>query len=206
MSIAKPTGHTSVMAFDGREVKCLGYSRLDMVVGGEKVVQNARVAEQLVGGLDVVIGMDVIDKLGGVTVVEETVKFGKTEVCAVTALQRGAPDVLDKDFEAYFDGHVWTVRYFWNELGEPRLKNVVGEYSNKLDEEKTKCYEAEIERWIKEEILIPWNSKGDGLLPLMAIEQQTKNKIRPVLDFRELNNHVKCHTGDDGVAMLMMVP
>ena len=36
-----------------------------------------------------------------------------------------------------------------------------------------------------------------GVIPLMAIEQPTKNKIRPVLDFRELNESVKCHTDDD---------
>ena len=31
----------------------------------------------------------------------------------------------------------------------------------------------------------------------MAVEQPTKNKIPPVLDFRELNESVKCQTGDD---------
>ena len=31
----------------------------------------------------------------------------------------------------------------------------------------------------------------------MAVIQPTKNKVRPVLDFRELNEYVKCHTGDD---------
>ena len=34
------------------------------------------------------------------------------------------------------------------------------------------------------------------MLPLMAAIQP-KNKVRPVLDFRELNEHVKCHTGND---------
>ena len=36
-----------------------------------------------------------------------------------------------------------------------------------------------------------------GILPLMAVEQPTKNKVRPVLDYRELNAHVECHTGDE---------
>ncbi|XP_068240133.1 uncharacterized protein [Palaemon carinicauda] len=31
----------------------------------------------------------------------------------------------------------------------------------------------------------------------MAVEQPTKNKVTPVLDFWELNVNVKCHTGDD---------
>ena len=36
-----------------------------------------------------------------------------------------------------------------------------------------------------------------GILPLMAGEQQTKSKVRPVFDFRELNEFVECHTGDN---------
>ena len=31
----------------------------------------------------------------------------------------------------------------------------------------------------------------------MAVEQPTKHKIRPVLDFRELNENVSCHTGGE---------
>ena len=35
---------------------------------------------------------------------------------------------------------------------------------------------------------------GGRRYPLMAVEQATKNKVRPVLDFRELNKSVECHT------------
>ena len=35
-----------------------------------------------------------------------------------------------------------------------------------------------------------------GLIPLMAVEQQSKAKVRPVLDYRELNQHVFAHTAD----------
>ena len=31
----------------------------------------------------------------------------------------------------------------------------------------------------------------------MAVVQPTKNKTRPVMDFREFNTHVECHTGGD---------
>ena len=34
-------------------------------------------------------------------------------------------------------------------------------------------------------------------MPLMAVVQPTKNKVRPVLDYRELNEYVACHTGDN---------
>ena len=57
-------------------------------------------------------------------------------------------------------------------------------------------FEKEIERWIDERILIPWSGKVEGVLPLMAVVQPTKNKVRLVLDFRELNKFVACHTKD----------
>ena len=45
---------------------------------------------------------------------------------------------------------------------------------------------------------MPWRERGEsGILPLMAVEQQTKGKVRPVLDFHELNEFVECHTGDN---------
>ena len=77
------------------------------------------------------------------------------------------------------------MRYFWNGKGEPRLKNTVPEYAKKLSADKQQEYKAEIERWIAEGILVPWEGEVEGILPLMAVEQPTKHKVRPVLDFRE---------------------
>ena len=193
----KVSGETSVLAFDGREVRCLGYSRLSVEVGGETVVQDVRVVESLVGGVGYVLGMDIITKLGGVTVDGNIVKFGKSGVCAMTVCQERKPDIEDIDFEAYFDGTGWTVRYFWNELGEPKLKKMIGQYDKQMGDEQRRSYEAEVERWIDEGILVPWSGEVEGLLPLMAVEQPTKHKVRPVLDYRELNEYVSCHTGDE---------
>ena len=33
-------------------------------------------------------------------------------------------------------------------------------------------------------------------MPLIAMEQKQKKKVRPVLDFREMNQFIKCHTAD----------
>ena len=38
-----------------------------------------------------------------------------------------------------------------------------------------------------------------GLIPLMAIVQQNKDKVRPVIDFRELNSHVDAFTSNANV-------
>ncbi|XP_076055165.1 uncharacterized protein LOC143033558 [Oratosquilla oratoria] len=88
--------------------------------------------------------------------------------------ERATPCTIeDEDFLAEFDGRKEGVR---------------------------EDFDLEVERWIEEGILSPWEEPVEGgILPLMAVVQPTKSKVRPVLDFRELNQFVKCHTGDDFV-------
>ena len=44
----------------------------------------------------------------------------------------------------------------------------------------------------------PWKEDvREGLLLLVDVVQPTKNKVRPVLDYQELDKHVSCHTGGD---------
>lgn len=43
--------------------------------------------------------------------------------------------------------------------------------------------------YLEEELGLP-----KGLIPLMAVIQQNKDKVRPVLDYRELNEHVDTFT------------
>ena len=40
---------------------------------------------------------------------------------------------------------------------------------------------------------------AEGLIPLMAIFQQNKDKVRPVMAFRELNSHVDAFTANSDV-------
>lgn len=73
-------------------------------------------------------------------------------------------------------------------------------YKRGLNGRKKEKFERTIEQWIKEDILVPWTGATDeGIISLLAVEQPTKNKIRPVFDFRELNQYVECHTGDDSI-------
>ena len=58
-------------------------------------------------------------------------------------------------------------------------------------------FEKEVDRWIEEDILIPWKDKVKGFIPSMAVEQPTKNKVRPVHDFHDLNQFVEYHIGND---------
>lgn len=48
----------------------------------------------------------------------------------------------------------------------------------------------------EEGILMPSKEKvQSGILPLMAVNQPTKHKVRLVLDFREVNTYISCHMG-----------
>ena len=57
-------------------------------------------------------------------------------------------------------------------------------------------FDAELDVWIREGILIPWSAEHDGdvknVIPLMSVRQQKgeTSKVRPVLDFRFLNDYI----------------
>ena len=105
--------------------------------------------------------------------------------------------VEDRDFSAHFDGSKWTVSWKWKNR-PPELKNKIDVYHSTLDEETEEKFEEEINKWIEEGWLKPQESEADGgVIPLMAVMQVNKKKVRPVLDFRELNEFVENHTSGD---------
>lgn len=201
-------GETYVIAFNGGIIKCKGSAWVKLYVSGECVTIRVVVADQLVDGVDVVLGTDVNDFLGGVTVYKGRVYFGAIGIASVSQEAEFKPGVdnlccpkvviEDPDFHAIFDGQKWTVKWHWKNNEHVTLTNKISCYDKKLEGQKREEFEKEIDRWIAEGILVPWKEEvKTGIIPLMAVEQPTKNKVRPVLDFRELNKNVKCHTGDE---------
>ena len=64
------------------------------------------------------------------------------------------------------------------------VKNRLGLYKKVLEGNKKEKFETAVDQWIKEGFLIPWNgSIENGILPIMVVEQPTKNKVRPVLNY-----------------------
>lgn len=226
-----------LVTVDGREIGCEGTKEVELTVQGTRLRLKVIVLAEVINGIDVVVGMDVISQLGGVMIRNGGVTFGKAsescsqvergEVqCAVAVAEVGLegscksaePEglkklesktavgqkadlckIVDKDFIAEFDGTKWVVEWFLK--GEsPVLKNKVGCHEHAMKEPVREEFDREVERWIAEGILVPWGKEvKSGVLPLMPVVQPTKNKVRPVLDFRELNVHVMSHTGDDAV-------
>lgn len=110
------------------------------------------------------------------------------------------------DFSATFDvtTNSWTAMWKWSQGSEPGvLKNKVEEYS--VPREAREAYENELKKWITEGWLVPYEEcelgPVKGLIPLMAVIQRNKGKVRPVLDFRELTSRVDAFTADADVCL-----
>ena len=88
---------------------------------------------------------------------------------------------------------VWTASWKWSGDQPPvSLKNRLSEYPTPKQHQGE--YELELQAWIQNGWLIPYPENKLGppkdLIPLMAILQENKQKIRPVMDYRELDEHV----------------
>ena len=183
----------TVKAVDGRDIKCKGARQVEIKIRGVLVKVEAILMNRIIDRIDVIIGMDVINEMGGVTIKKAEVKFVQ---CAIVAHWLNVCKIADKDFEANFNREKWTVK--WKCKGEPSvLQNRLKFYKNSLESEKISEFEEEVERWIADSILLPWKGEGKSVLPLMAVFQATKKKVRPVLNYCELNYFVACHTRSD---------
>lgn len=110
----------------------------------------------------------------------------------------------EKNFKVTYSRQIkkWTVSWKWcDDAGPSRLQNSVSEYA--VPQDVRQEYEDELSRWIEDGWLIPYDETIHGpvrgTIPLMAVVQQHKNKVRPVLDFRELNSYVDAHTAEADV-------
>lgn len=168
-------------------------------------------------GVDCLLGCDVVDHMGGVSVrrgpsTRYSVSWGKpqpTECCGDFSKRKSRPvacsalplTIVDKDFEAKFADGKWTVSWRWV-AGEPsRLQSRVSEYKCTQAPGVHERYVKEIQEWISKGWLVKWSGPVKGIIPLLAVVQPTKDKVRPVMDYRELNHFVQSHTGDEEIAI-----
>ena len=101
--------------------------------------------------------------------------------------------IESKDFLTSFDGTAWVMRWKWKD-GPPKLQNRISCYGNTIKPDLQEPFDAEIGQWIAYGWLRPWITEtNERILPLLAVEQKNKGKVRPFLDYRELNEFVQCH-------------
>ena len=168
-------------------------------VGQRLADLDCTVAGSLVLGCDMLLGLDGIEALGGVTVRRGVAMFGHLVGAAAVVDQpqdtvAAGPRELKvegSDFQATFQGGKWTVNWKWK--GDPPvMQTSCGEYGVRLKDRA--AYEEELQKWIDDGYLVPHNLEKHGelrgVIPLMAICQANKGKVRPVMDYRQLNSHV----------------
>ena len=62
-------------------------------------------------------------------------------------------------------------------------------------------YAQEINDWISKGWFVEWNGPIKGFISWLAVIQPTKDKVWPVMDFRELNEFIESHNGDEKTAV-----
>ena len=148
---------------------------------------------------DLLLSYDAIKALGGVLITRSgTVRFfEEVPVCAALKIER-------PDFSVEFNRgkKVWTALWKWSAESDPaKLQNSIAEYH--VPSQRRPSYEKELRAWIDAGWLIPCPHKKlglpKGLISLMAVVQQTKSKVRHVMDYRELNQYVDTFTADANV-------
>ena len=199
-----------VKMLNGQTTLCYEEVDLKLDTGQcDSLILCCLVAPELVCGCSLIMGVDGIHKLGGVTIsATNSVSFGNSvglPLTPIAGVREETRDtslyVEDSDFTAKFDGVNWTISWAWKSE-QPTLRNQCAEYAVSDDQCKQK-YEKEIEQWISDSWLVKHNEaehgKVSGVIPLMAVVQSNKaGKVRPVMDYsRELNKHVHSVPGSD---------
>ncbi|KFD62362.1 hypothetical protein M514_25485 [Trichuris suis] len=195
----------SIIAVDGSEIRCqgLGTVQLQSAEGGRaKVDVVVTVRKPL--GFDFILGMNAVMALGGVSISPRRhVRFG-TEREEISAAGVAGIKLEEKDFALTFDpvARCWTTAWRWSDgRGPDVLRNKVKEYAPAAGA-KT-AYREELWNWIENGWLVPYDEKkygpAKGLIPLIAVVQRCKEKVRPVMDFRELNAFIETFTADADV-------
>ena len=152
ISSAPTTPGGKLITVDGSPVKC-GKALVRMKVEGKPISVQCLVMETLVTRFDLILGMDVVKRLGGLKLCcgdGGTVQFGlaaqATETKVVPRVKEAEMTIDDVDFSAHFDGMKWTVKWNWS-ASEPNLSNKVSCYRVRADLKKQ--FDDEVQSWIK---------------------------------------------------------
>ena len=129
------------------------------------------------------------------------------------SVSRDGPNVTLSmgDAEVAFDAErgFWEVQWRWSAGAPPQapIGSGIGEYSRqKLSPEQEAKFQAEIDLWLAEGWLVPYDADRHGppgaVLPLLAVCQEHKptTPVRPCLDYRALNVRIISSPGREAPA------
>ena len=187
---------TPILTADGKSFVSCGMGSITLQIANKDPMQlEVLVVDNELLGFDLFLGMDIIKALGGVCIDDQ----GKANLVEVASALSTTMELEEPDFHAKFDrsSNSWTVSWKWAGDQPPaRLCNTIPEYN--VPASARAEYDEELRNWIANEWLVPYPEEElgppKGLIPLMAVIQHNKQKVRPVLDYRELNAHVDAFT------------
>jgi transposase InsO family protein len=183
-----------------------------IVNGRELGPRKVQVLQTLPLGVEVIVGLDVVQE-HGLTVAagkEGKVTFG----CVAGQLNNNSGlvggyekelnktdtiEIVDTDFDAKYEQGIWTVNWKWKDDGPPAFCSRPNYAVPPADQDK---FDEEIRTWVEEGILVPWKEREHGsiknIVPLMSVHQAKgeDHKIRPVLDFKKMNGSVLSRPGE----------
>ena len=173
-------------------MKTAGEVSLTIEVVKKRLRVKFIVVDDLIPGVEIILGTDVLKHF------KFELDRGRPSICALASADEPADEgmcIQKKNFRAHFDGKMWIVEWDWRE--KPELKNKIGAY--KVKENISSKFRSEVKRWIENGWLVKTEMQDRGVIPLMAVVQERKQKVRPVFDFRELNETVDCSGADADV-------
>uniref|UniRef100_A0A5S6QJ31 Uncharacterized protein n=1 Tax=Trichuris muris TaxID=70415 RepID=A0A5S6QJ31_TRIMR len=196
---------TSLYTISGDKLRCAGVGTATLELReGHAVEVDVIVSEQKPLGFDLVLGIHAIQRLGGMFLDHQgDVLLGPLNA-RICASAHAEIRVEGAEFVAAYEPTLksWKAAWKWaNGCAPTILHNTKEEYPPAIAVRP--AYEKELTTWIQNGWLIPYDEQRLGppraLIPLMAVIQRAKGKVRPVLDFRELNGHIDTFTANSDV-------
>lgn len=198
---------TNIKCLNGGLVKSVGKVLIRVMLEKRTHIVEFLVMDSDEVEFDVVLGIDFLRCVGRIRtqIGNESVSVTVLPLCNsvrsnASVVGESTPNELaidDVDFSARFVDGVWVVRWKWKD-GEPSgMTSGVACY--KINDSDREEFDKEINNWIEEGILVEGSFPDSQIIPLMAVRQQSKSKVRPVMDYRQLNQHVSCHTSNSAV-------
>ena len=201
----------SVTTVSGQQYWCEGSGLVDvMLKSGQTVSVDVLVVAKKPLGFPVILGMNGINAMKGVTVNGcDDIRFVVEQIpppATTSAICSTLASSDEADFIVTYDTmeKKWSVQWKWSGGKEPgQLCNTAEQY--RIPPEARQEYERALSKWAAEGWLVPYDEQAHGevkgTIPLMAVIQREKRKVRPVMDFREVNAYLDPHTADADVCV-----
>ena len=147
----------------------------------------------MVPHVDVIVGTDVLQHF------EFSMNYGQCFLAAAAKVAATKTSenlkVAKYNFDVNFDGKMWVAK--WNWKGKPLLCSRTSFY--KMSDAVYPRFESESNGSIDNGWLVQTSSLDGGVIPLMNVVQEKKNKDRSVLYLREFNQCAEYSWADTDV-------